>query len=542
MSSLELAYQAIDRDVRRHMAEVNMPGLVYSVTGREKLLRTASFGYADLSAAKPMDAGLMFEIGSIGKSFTNVALMQLRDEGRLDLHQPVSRYLPWFEVQSDFGPITTHHLMTHTSGLPSGTDIGTHGLYEAWALRHSRTGSPPGEVFRYSNVGYKTLGFLLEELDGRPYADAIQARVLAPLGMRDSHPVIGFETRKREPIAYRRFYDDRPEHREHPLVPALWTEYGVGDGCQASTAADMGIYLRMLMNRGAGPNGRVMSEESYALMTQRAIATQQWGGAWYGYGLTTADIGGHVYLGHGGSTTGFVAAMVADLDAEIGVVVLVNGIAESYGAVPLALHLLSILRAGLGGREMPSLRSAQDMASVGNAAEYAGDIQLSTEGHLEVTAKDDRLLLQWRGGEAELEPRGEDTFYAPHPDLALFLLEFEREEGRVVGLFHGPDRYVAEGYAHDEDTVSGGVGRLHGTLPYLQLRPDEFPHHRSEGAACFCSTRRADTKSSRPRITARSALEWNRSRRKPSASTQWLRAGRCAPFTSGCPYYRTYTP
>ena len=79
----------------------------------------------------------MFEIGSIGKSFTNVALMQLRDEGRLDLQAPVSRYLPWFEVQSEYGPITTHHLMTHTSGLVSGNDIGTHGLYEAWALRDS---------------------------------------------------------------------------------------------------------------------------------------------------------------------------------------------------------------------------------------------------------------------------------------------------------------------------------------------------------------------------------------------------------------------
>ena len=67
-----------------------------------------------------------------------------------------------------------------------------------------------------------------------------------------------------------------------------------------------------------------MSEESYRLMTQRAIATHQWGGAWYGYGLTMADIDGHVYLGHGGSTTGFVAAMIADLDDGIGLVVLIK--------------------------------------------------------------------------------------------------------------------------------------------------------------------------------------------------------------------------
>lgn len=540
MSSLARAYEAMDRDVRRHMDEVNMPGLVYSVTDREKLLRVASFGYSDLSAGRAMDPSLMFEIGSIGKSFTNVALMQLHDEGRLDLHQPVSRYLPWFEVQSDFGPITTHHLMTHTAGLPSGTDIGTHGLYEAWALRHSRTGSAPGEVFRYSNVGYKALGFLLEELDGRSYADCIQTRVLDPLGMRDSHPVNGFETRKREPVAYRRFYDDRPEHVGHGLVPALWTEYGVGDGCQASTAADMAIYLRMLMNGGVGPDGRVISEESYLLMTQRAIATQQWGGAWYGYGLTTADIDGHVYLGHGGSTTGFVAAMIADMDAEIGITVLINGIAESFAAVPLTLHLLSILRAGLDDGAMPSMRSMQEMLAVENASTYVGTYW-SGEGRLVVAAMDDRLVLQLDGEEVELQRRGEDTFYAPHPEMDLFLLEFERDGNRAVELFHGPDRYVAEGYPSQEfqypeewDAFAGHYrtynfgltnfriivrkGRLllvypgggHEVLQPMDgggFRVGEDP--RSPETVSFDSV----------------------------ASGQALRA-----VYSGCPYYRTYTP
>ena len=446
MTSIERAFEEIDRYVERRMSEVNMPGIAVAVTDREKLLRVASFGYADLSSGKPIQPGLMFEIGSIGKSFTNVALMQLRDEGTLDLQAPVSHYLPWFEVQSDYRPITTHHLMTHTSGLVTGTDIAPHGLYESWALRHSRTGAPPGEYFRYSNVGYKTLGFLLEEVDARPYQNAIQARVLDPLGMRDSHPVIGFETRKRAAVGYRRFYDDRPEHKDYGLVPALWTEYGVGDGCQASTAEDMSIYLRMFMNRGVGPTGRVMSEESYSLMTQRAVATQQWGGAWYGYGLTSADVEGHAYLGHGGSTTGFVAAMIADLDDGIGVVVLINGIAEPYGAVGMVMHLLSLLRAGLRQQEMPTAPPETNPASVSNAADYAGSYG-SGEDRMVITAMGDRLMLHWRGQDAVLEKRGEDSFYVSHPELELFLLEFGRDGNRIVEVFHGPDWYVEEGYS-----------------------------------------------------------------------------------------------
>ena len=446
MTSLDRAFEEIDRYLSRRIAEVNMPGLVVGVTDREKLLRVAAFGHSELASGKAMDSGLMFEIGSIGKSFTNVALMQLYDEGRLDLHAPVSDYLPWFEVQSGHAPITAHHLMSHTSGLPSGNDIGTHGLYESWALRFSRTVSPPGESFRYSNVGYKTLGFLLEELDGRSYADSIQARVLAPLGMRDSHPVTGFETRKRAAVGYRSFYDDRPEHKDHGLAPALWTEYGVGDGCQAATVEDMCVYLRMLMNRGRGPAGRLMSEESYGLMTKRVIATRQWGGAWYGYGLTLADIDGHVYLGHGGSTPGFMAGMIADVDDGIGVVVLINGNAGSFGATDMTLHLLRILRAGLGQREMPSLPAATAPTSVSNAADYVG-VYLSGDDRMVLSSSGDELTLRWRGQDVALERRGEDLFHVPHSELETFLLEFGREDGRVVEAFHGQEWYVGEGYA-----------------------------------------------------------------------------------------------
>ena len=447
MTSLERAFEEIDRYMERRISEVNMPGMALAVTDRERLLRVATFGYADLAAGTPVQPGSMFEIGSIGKSFTNVALMQLSDEGLLDPQAPVSRYLPWFEVQSDYGPITAHHLMTHTSGLVNGTDIGPHGLYESWALRDSHTGAPPGEYFRYSNIGYKTLGFLLEEADGRPYQEAVQSRVLDPLGMRDSHPVIGFETRKRAAVGYRSFYDDRPEHRDHGLAPALWTEYGVGDGSPASTAEDMSIYLRMLMNRGSGPSGRIISEESFRLMTQRAIATPQWGGAYYGYGLTLADVDGHEYLGHGGSTPGFVAAMIADLDDGIGVVVLVNGYVESYGSIEMAMHLLRLLRAGLGQQEIDPLPPVADPALVSNGADYAGSYGAGGDHDLVLTDAGGRLALQWRGQDVVLERRGEDSFYAPHPDLEYFLLEFGRDGDRVVEVFHGPDWYAGEDYS-----------------------------------------------------------------------------------------------
>ena len=541
MTSIENAFAAIDRYAVGRMAETNMPGLALAITDREKLVRVSSYGFADLSASKPIQPGLMFEIGSIGKSFTNIALMQLHDENRLDLHAPVANYLPWFQVKSEYGPITTHHLMTHTSGLPAGTDIGTHGLYEAWALRDLSTGAPPGEHFRYSNVGYKTLGFLLEEIDGRSYAEAIQARVLDPLDMRDSHPVIGFDTRKRAAVGYRFFYDDRPEHRGHGLVPALWTEYGVGDGCQASTAEDMCIFLRMLMNGGAGPSGRLVSEDSFGLMTQPYIATQQWGGAWYGYGLIQADVDGHSYLGHGGSTTGFVSAIVADLDDGIGVVVLINGIAGSYGAAPMALYILRLLRAGLGKEEMPALPADSDPASVSNAAEYAG-AYISGESRLVFTAQGDRLSLRWRGEDVALERRGEDSFYVSDHDLEHFLLEFGREGDKVVEVFHGPDWYVPDGYSgpltfdHPEEwdgfqghyrTYNFGLTNFRVALRKGKLLLVYPSGGHEELAPLGDGLFRIGEDPCSPETLSFESM----------ASGKSLRA-----IYSGCPYYRTYTP
>ena len=445
MTNLAEALEQIDRFAETKIAEANMPGLAIAITDRDRVLRVATFGYSDVASGTPIQADTMFEIGSIGKSFTNIALMQLRDEGRLDLHSPVSRYLPWFEVQSDYGPITTHHLMSHTSGLVNGTDVAPPGYYESWALRETKTGAPPGEYFRYSNIGYKTLGLLLESITEQPYQDVIQARILDPLDMRDSYPVTGFETRKRAAVGYRSFYDDRPEHRDHGIVPAMWMEYPAADGCQASTAEDMATYLRMLMNDGFGSSARIISEESFRLMTQRVIRTPQWGGADYGYGLVMAEVDGHDYFGHTGSTPGFLSAVIADTTDGFGVVVLANGYVESYGVLGIATHLLKVLRAGLHGEEIPAPPLAPDPTLPNNATDYVGTYRAGQQT-LVLSAQGGRLLLKYAGQDVALEARGNDSFYVGHPDLEHFLLEFGRDGGKVVEATHGADWYVADGY------------------------------------------------------------------------------------------------
>ena len=138
--------------------------------------------------------------------------------------------------------------------------------------------------------------------------------------------------------------------------------------------------------------------------------------------------------------------MIANLDDGIGVVVLLNGLVESYGAVGMAMRLLTLLRAGLSQQQMPPPPPVADPALVSNAADYAGSYDGDGE-RLVLAARDSRLVLEWHGQDVVLERRSEDSFYLPHPELEHFLLEFGREGGRIVEAFHGPRWYVGEAYS-----------------------------------------------------------------------------------------------
>jgi len=205
----------------------------------------------------------------------------------------------------------------------------------------------------------------------------------------------------------------------------------------------MATYVRMLINGGRGPQGRIVSEESFKLMTRPIIALpegEEEPGGFYGYGLDIGQEDGHAIIGHSGGMVGYYSAMRADLDDGLGVVVLINGPGDP---VEMARFALKLLRAAYRGGDLPALPSIPDPTHVENAADYAGIYR--AEGRaLTVAAEGERVVIDCGGERAALERRGEDRFYAPHPDLTHFLLRFGREEGQVVELCHGPDRYVTD--------------------------------------------------------------------------------------------------
>jgi D-alanyl-D-alanine carboxypeptidase len=422
-----VSVDALRAYVEELLAVYRFPGLCVAVTDRDRLIASEAFGHANLDAGIPVGRDTYFEFGSIGKVFTALLVLQLREEGLIELDEPLASYLPWFEVRSEHEPITIRHVLTHSSGLMVGADLSSNSRYDVWALRKSDVGFPPGSRYFYSNIAYQAVGFVVEELTGTRYSEALRIRILDPLGLRAVDPQITNEGRHRLAVAYERRYDDRPARRTDPWVPAPWLETGTGDGSQAGTMEDLSAFLRVLLNDGEG----IIGAESFELMTTPAIEADD--GWWYGCGLELHEHEGRREIRHGGSMPGFGSTMLGDLDSGLGVAVAVNGPDERGFTEGLAEAVLELYR----GNALPPV---PDPLAVADAADYSGVFE-GDAGRLAITADGDRLLLDGR----PLEPRGGDRFLADRDDLARYLLRFAREDDRLDEVAHGGDVYRREG-------------------------------------------------------------------------------------------------
>lgn len=304
-----LSQQALD-DVRAMVEGAPSEyGLVVAVTDRERMRLVATHGYADIARKQPVTADTRFAIGSISKSFTAIALMQMADEGRFDPDAPVARYLPDFRPAPTSTPITGHSLLRHTSGLPNYLAHAASMRFLIKALDGFEPRYAPGAHFWYSNSGYQLLGYVAERIDGEPFPLILQRRVLGRLGMAATSPQIDDRLRGQIATSYVRTPDGK-------FAEAPWFDYLSADGAVASDAADMGAYARMLLARGDTPNGRLISDAVFDRFATPGLDD-------YGYGVDVLE-GGRV-LAHSGSIAGFQAYLSAHVADGFAVVFLGNG-------------------------------------------------------------------------------------------------------------------------------------------------------------------------------------------------------------------------
>jgi D-alanyl-D-alanine carboxypeptidase len=432
---------AVDAAVQTEMERSRQPGLTLGLTDQDSTLVIRTYGFADLASRQEVTPETLFEIGSIGKTFTAVAILQLVDEGRIDLEAPVDRYLPWFAVPQQAGhpPITIAHLLSHTAGLVAGIDGTPEAAFQVWSLRDLPTFSAPGERFHYSNVGYKALGLVLEAVEARPYREVIRARILDPLDMSATEPAITHDIRSRLAVGYEYLHDDRIGYPGAQLAPATWLETETADGSIASTAADMCAFVRLLLREGEGPRGRLLSERAFAEMTAGNPGEDE--PAVYGYGLVIRELEGHRLIGHGGGMVGYLAGMQADPEAGLGVIVLQNGM--SLNPMALARTVLPIARDEANEMTPPTTATATWHEEL--VGTYVPDEPDSEP--IEIVAGKNGPVLRSDGRELALEVVDDDVLLVPDAAFDRFRIRVERQADGVTELWHGGRRYVREGTA-----------------------------------------------------------------------------------------------
>ncbi|MGC1523435.1 MAG: serine hydrolase domain-containing protein [Steroidobacteraceae bacterium] len=446
------AFALLDRFVEQYLREMNAPALTLALADAGGVQRVCAYGLDDLARRVPLNVDELFHIGSITKSFLGLCLLQLRDEGKLDLHRPIGDYLPWLRFDpTSQKPITAHDLLTHSAALPDGP------LFPADpAFRHRATAAP-GTFFHYCNMGYEALGVLLSQLDGRPLAECFRARILAPLGMTATEPAITLDVFERIATSYQASYNDRPFPRLGKLSQSPPIATSAASGCIASTARDMGAYVTMLINRGAAPSGRVASQAAFALFAQPHMAAEHFGpGASYGYGIATDKLDGHTRLRHTGGMISFASALEIDVDAGVGVFASINAM-QGFRPRPVAEYALRLMRACREGVSLPAVPAHRPSLYVESAGDYAGQYAGSGGRALTVVADGNRLFLVHKDVRVPLEPAIEpdDAFIVPHPDFAHYPLLFGRAgagtKGAAVEVGWGEEWFVTAHYSGPGD-------------------------------------------------------------------------------------------
>ena len=283
----------------------DIAGVVVVVVKDGSVLLQKGYGYADVSKQLQMDPEqTLVRIGSTSKLFTWTAVMQLVEQGKLDLNRDVNDYLD-FKISHDFGkPITLRDLMNHRGGFEEGikdvlrTDTRDLPSTESYLKEHQRPMLfPPGEVPAYSNYGAALAGYIVQRVSGEPYERYVEQHILAPLGM--------LHTTFEQPLP-QRFADHVSNGYRTTDSPAGESEQVITRpaGSGTATAADMSKFMIALMNDGQFADGRIVQAETLRQMLTPSESALP-GFATMAHGFFKELHNGRVVLGHGGDTVLF---------------------------------------------------------------------------------------------------------------------------------------------------------------------------------------------------------------------------------------------
>ncbi len=294
----------LDEFFAAQLAQTHTPGAVIVVVQDGKILFAKGYGLANVAQALPMDPEhTVMRVGSVSKLFVATAVMQLVEQGRLDLHADVNRYLSAFQVDASYAqPITLAHLLTHTSGLDEAWDTSTDptaipSLGDYLAHGKLRRILPPGEAWYYSGVGYALAAYIVESVTHVPFDQYVAANILQPLGMTHSQYLLA--PLLPEGLATGYLYQ---EGAYQPQPVDYWGDYP--SSSLTATASDMTRFMIAQLESGCYSGACILRSETVAEMQRQQYAPHpQMEG--HTYGFAEGWVNGQRQIGHSGAARGF---------------------------------------------------------------------------------------------------------------------------------------------------------------------------------------------------------------------------------------------
>jgi len=314
--------------------ENGIPGVTAAVVRDGRVIYEGAFGVRRLGGDAKLTPDHVFHFASVSKPFVATAIVQLAEEGKLELDDHVTKHLPYFRLADDrYRSITIRQMLNHTSGMVDvedyewGSPQYDQGAAERWVREMATDGMlwAPGAGRRYSNKAFDALGDVIAKISGMSFEEYVQTRILDPIGMDLSsfvYPDIEEDQRTTGHVGTpARVSDVYPYNRRHAPSSTL-----------NSSVTQMVNWMLVNLNRGELRGTRILRSESYDLLWE---ATTETGGDGARVGLSwfLSEFQGHRTVGHGGGDTGFRSYILLMPDDGIGVVVASNWSGTDTGAL-----------------------------------------------------------------------------------------------------------------------------------------------------------------------------------------------------------------
>jgi CubicO group peptidase (beta-lactamase class C family)/predicted ester cyclase len=329
----------IESIVQAKMAESQAPGMTLCIVKDGQLIYSQGFGVAELGTDRPVTPQTVFKAASVTKTFTAAAIMQLVEQGKIDLDAPITTYLPWFSMaDEDYQDITVRQVMAHRAGIPPLEDP-VEPFYLSWGFDNPQTDDQamerrvqalseeelifaPDESWSYSDWGFTILGTIVAEVSGQSYEDYVKEHLMQPLGMDGS----GLMTSDIDPnlLASPHVNSETGEVMVSPVYP--YSRHDAPADALHVSCEDLAKWALTALNRGELNGARILQPASYETMWQQYSETGIPEPSLLGYGLGwfVGSIEEHWLVGHPGVDPGFNIKMQLAPDDGLAVVALAN--------------------------------------------------------------------------------------------------------------------------------------------------------------------------------------------------------------------------